>query len=425
MQISNTDWNRYVERLSKVNKTAAKKMQEYIQKYGTENTEELIRYAYGIVEKYSEAASAAACDMFEAIAEAENVMVPEAVPAEHASYGEVAKTVNGTVKYNNTTTLENAIARLVKRSAADTMLMNAERNGAQFAWIPHGDTCAFCITLASRGWQYMSKKALKNGHAEHIHANCDCQYAIRFDNKTNVQGYDPDKYLEMYNGDNPNAKPAEKIKILRRAITEQNRQIKVDVKDEISRKRNTLITANKVQESKYNVYISENASHKKQNLDNIEKGIESALEKLNADNNEGINRIIVVSQEEMGNGALASYNAINNEFYLSDLLGNKKETIRLQTEFGFADEKSYDSTIRHEIIHWMDAEDYKKTRPITNIDEYRLYLQELREKCKMSLDELGITEENISEISEYASSQYFAGMYDEAYTEYRVKKGVL
>ena len=40
---------------------------------------------------------------------------------------------------------------------------------------------------------------LKGGHAEHIHANCDCEFAIRFDHNTTVAGYDPDKYLAQYN----------------------------------------------------------------------------------------------------------------------------------------------------------------------------------------------------------------------------------
>ena len=64
--------------------------------------------------------------------------------------------------------------------------------------VPHGDTCPFCITLASRGWQKASKKAIKGGHAQHIHAHCNCEYAIRFDSSTTVAGYDPDKYLEQY-----------------------------------------------------------------------------------------------------------------------------------------------------------------------------------------------------------------------------------
>ena len=65
--------------------------------------------------------------------------------------------------------------------------------------MPHGDSCAFCLTLASRGWQRASQAAIKGGHAEHIHANCDCEYAVRFDGRTSVAGYDPDAYLAQYN----------------------------------------------------------------------------------------------------------------------------------------------------------------------------------------------------------------------------------
>lgn len=65
--------------------------------------------------------------------------------------------------------------------------------------MPRGDTCPFCIALASRGWQRASQKALKGDHAQHIHANCNCEYAIRFTSDTTVAGYDPDRYLKQYN----------------------------------------------------------------------------------------------------------------------------------------------------------------------------------------------------------------------------------
>ena len=136
--------------------------------------------------------------MYEATAAAQGVIVPTAEVADLPDYGEVAKAVKGTQK-KSPNNIPGTIARLVKQVGADTTLKNAERDGAQFAWVPHGDTCAFCITLASRGWQYMSKKAMRNGHAEHIHAHCDCEYAVRFDGKSTVAGYDPDKYLEEYN----------------------------------------------------------------------------------------------------------------------------------------------------------------------------------------------------------------------------------
>ncbi len=101
-------------------------------------------------------------------------------------------------------------------------MKNARRDGAQFAWVPHGDTCAFCITLASRGWQYMSEAALKGDHADHIHANCDCEYAIRFDHSSTIAGYDPDKYLAMYKGAKGNSSQA-KLNVLRREHYVENR----------------------------------------------------------------------------------------------------------------------------------------------------------------------------------------------------------
>lgn len=106
--------------------------------------------------------------------------------------------VNAT-KNQNPANLPNGVSRLVKRAGADTTLKNAVRDGAEWAWVPHGDTCPFCITLASNGWQKASSKVLKGGHAEHIHANCDCEFAIRFDHNTTVAGYDPEKYLAQYN----------------------------------------------------------------------------------------------------------------------------------------------------------------------------------------------------------------------------------
>lgn len=198
MQITANAWNEYITRLSRLNQKAGQLMREYIGSHGTESTDDLIAYAYGLVTKYGEGSAELACQMYDALAEAANAGVPAAEPAEPADYGEVARMVNAT-KNQNPASLPNGVSRLVKRAGADTTLKNAVRDGAEWAWVPHGDTCPFCITLASNGWQKASSKVLKGGHAEHIHANCDCEFAIRFDHKTTVAGYDPDKYLAQYN----------------------------------------------------------------------------------------------------------------------------------------------------------------------------------------------------------------------------------
>lgn len=197
MQISAKTWNEYITRLSRLNQKAGQLMREYIDAHGIADTDDLVAYAYGLVTKYGEGSTELACQMYEALAEAQGVYVPAAEPAATASYSEVARMVNAT-KDQNPANLPNGVSRLVKRAGADTTLKNAIRDGAEWAWVPHGDTCPFCITLASNGWQKASKKLLKGGHAVHIHAHCDCEFAVRFRSDTTVAGYDPDKYYRQY-----------------------------------------------------------------------------------------------------------------------------------------------------------------------------------------------------------------------------------
>lgn len=197
MKITEKTWLEYITRLSRLNEEAGKKMSDYIASHGMQDVDALIEYAAALVQKYGEGTAELACQMYDAMAEKAGANVPPAEPAEPADYGETARMVNATKQ--SPPQLQGGVSRLVKRAGADTTLKNAIRDGAEWAWVPHGDTCPFCITLASRGWQKASQKALKGGHAEHIHANCNCEYAIRFDSRTSVAGYDPEKYLAQYN----------------------------------------------------------------------------------------------------------------------------------------------------------------------------------------------------------------------------------
>ncbi len=211
--ITQTQWKQYIARLRKINDTAAEEFKEAVMdRGGYENIDrqKLIDYAYGISTKYGEASAALSAEMYDAIAELSGVIVPEALPAETATYSEVAKTVNGIIKnVGNEDTLAQGIGRLVKMAGTDTVLSNAYRDrpkgkgskkrhsGAQVAWIPVGDTCPFCLMLASKGWQNQTQWAA-NSHSEHIHANCDCTYAVRFNNDLKIDGYDPEEYKEIY-----------------------------------------------------------------------------------------------------------------------------------------------------------------------------------------------------------------------------------
>lgn len=259
-----TAWVKYVNGLSNLDKAATDKVGAYIEHgfaggFSFENSahmRKLINYAYGISTEYGEGAAALACEMYDAVGLASGLFLEPAEPAEVADYSEVAKAIKGTAKTKNKEVVSSSVGRLVKRTGADTTLKNGLRDGAEFAWIPNGDTCAFCITLASRGWQKASLELIKNGHASHIHANCDCTYAVRFDENTKYKGYDPQKYEDMYydaplkEGQTASAK--NRVNALRREFYAENKD-KINAQKRIAYgKRVELLNSSAAEEFKAN-----------------------------------------------------------------------------------------------------------------------------------------------------------------------------
>ena len=226
MKISNKAWDNYISRLRMLNEAAAALIVKYMSTHNVSTEQgmaELIAYSYAVATRYGEGASALAAEMYDVIAELSGMVLPPAVPAKTATYNDTARTVQGARLFSKDPEVTaSAVGRLVKQAGVDTTMQNALRDGAEWAWIPRGDTCAFCLTLASRGWQKASPKALKNGHAEHIHNNCDCTYAIRFNDDTDVEGYDPEKYYEWYKSES--GTPEQKINAMRREMYQENKE---------------------------------------------------------------------------------------------------------------------------------------------------------------------------------------------------------
>ena len=91
----------------------------------------------------------------------------------------------------------------VGRAANKTTIRNAERDyskGVRYARVPTGkETCGFCLMLASRGFDYTSRKAACDmGFAfNRFHDRCDCR-VVAGDELTTVEGYDPDWLYDVY-----------------------------------------------------------------------------------------------------------------------------------------------------------------------------------------------------------------------------------
>ena len=434
MRISTKDWKNYIDKLSKLNKEAGDKMSDYVARHSF-NDPNIIDYAYGLVTKYGEGSASLSAMMYDAIAEMEGKILPSAEVAETPEYGEVAKAINGVKKHSqNPNSYGNVVNRLVKRTGADTMLKNADRDGAEFAWVPSGDTCAFCIALASRGWQHISKKSLKNGHAEHIHANCDCNYTVRFDGRSTVEGYDPDEYLEIYEnaeGSTPDekinsirakyrAENRDKINAQKRAAyaakKENNLQMNYGDISKINPKiidakgdENSKITSSiKVEFEKGNIYISDKIIEEPNVImDKVEPVLKEAFDLVGRDHGP-IPDVVIADVMDFPNNIGGRYLYDSNTVFMVPVLFDESEeyknrNIRLAT---------------HELSHWSDCFEIAKKHP--GLSESQL-MPFVNNWAKEQLDNLGINKYNIDDITPYASDKYADGFFFEAYVEKRLK----
>lgn len=77
----------------------------------------------------------------------------------------------------------------MRRAANQCVAYNAGRDPAKplYARVPVGETCGFCLMLASFGFQYTSESA-----ASHSHRKCNCRVVPSFGEAT-VRGYDPEQ----------------------------------------------------------------------------------------------------------------------------------------------------------------------------------------------------------------------------------------
>lgn len=437
MVISENGWKGYADRQRQIVDAATGKVRDYLASNGTETREgrnQLISYSYAVATKYGEAGAALAAEMYDEVAEASGADLPAAEPAETATIHETAKAVAGTLKTGNDEVVAGAVGRLVKTAGVDTTMKNAIRDGAEWAWVPQGEeTCAFCIMLASRGWQRASKAALKNGHAEHIHAHCDCQYAVRFDSSTEYAGYNPEKYLAMYDGAEGDTWE-EKLGSMRRAIREEN-------KDEINTQKRALyarsrrlhygeknrfetdggvVNARRVDKYGYNnIYVDESVTLTERQLRVVDQQISAAKKVIGITNT--CDALIVVS--DIGD-VLASYNPRTNILLISTSMTSEEEIIKRQQRFACPNDTR--STAVHELLHWKDADEYKNSKgPITDASEKSDYSIFQREKSLRELSENGIDVSNnagLRGISEYAYISALDNDWEEVYIEFRTKE---
>lgn len=152
----------------------------------------------GLIEQYGIISASIGADVFEAEAR-ELGLRPSTEVAPGVNAGRAASRLEA--ELNTTTTLATALAltdELVKQPFRSTFQDSAIRSGAGWARVPLGDTCNFCIMLASRGGVYTRDTVVLGFNGKRYHGECDCQPVLVRDKSDYPDGYDPAAMYEQY-----------------------------------------------------------------------------------------------------------------------------------------------------------------------------------------------------------------------------------
>ena len=97
-------------------------------------------------------------------------------------------------------------------------------------------------------------------------------------------------------------------------------------------------------------------------------------------------------------------------------IGGKYDCVKNEAVVAYG--ANYIETLRHELWHWKQAEEYRRIFGEITEENRNDYLTWLRKRCKKRIDKMGITEYNVSEISLYAQDAWQKKVFDEVEAEF-------
>ena len=167
------------------------------------STDEVIELASAIAEQYGFLASELGAQWYDLCTRLANIDAEPAVlsDADSGSIRERAKSM--TEKYSDKPResvlnrfLQNEIQNSIRITGDANLWRDYERGLCSGKWarVPVGDTCAWCLMLASQGAWYLSRESALGNNGSHYHDGCNCIAVYHADansipNYSNLQRY--------------------------------------------------------------------------------------------------------------------------------------------------------------------------------------------------------------------------------------------
>ena len=171
--------------------------------------QELMQIATTIGEKYSLLGSELGAQWYDLCSQLAEI---EAEPAElrtmtpqqvtESAQAAIDRAETGILEDVFRTYLQDVINNSIRATGDANLMRDYERGLSGGGWcrVPVGETCAFCLILASQGAWYKSKETALGTSPDHYHRGCNC-IAVYHADANSIKGYkELEKYKQMYYG---------------------------------------------------------------------------------------------------------------------------------------------------------------------------------------------------------------------------------
>lgn len=174
--------------------------------YDGMSTDEVLEQAVRIAEKYSMLGAELGAQWYDLCTELAGIEAEPALVSEPdvdritARANNTLNTATGTLSDAFNYYLQNVINESIRTTGTANLWRDYERGltGGRWARVPVGDTCAWCLMLASQGAWYLTEESALSKHGAKFHDGCNC-IAVYHATPESIRGYDKlPRYKEMY-----------------------------------------------------------------------------------------------------------------------------------------------------------------------------------------------------------------------------------
>lgn len=202
----------------------------------------------------------------------------------------------------------------------------------------------------------------------------------------------------------------------------QFRELQYDAAHPIRDTRNFDFGLQRVTTAQNPIFVSDGArkAAKPKQIHAVDTHFTEVTKMMGIQHHDNLPDVHVLDGMEMGSSAVASYSPIKNTLNINLAVATYDKTHIPAGMECFAGYKDDRSSYLHELLHWQDAEKYRKRYGDITEQNYSEYIDFINRDAKKKLDKLMKKGYNIGEISDYALEQYRKGKFYETYTEFRV-----